>query len=186
MKAQSSMKQAALLFISFALFLFTSCSKDKEEEPQPDSKKGVTATFTFEDGSTAQYSGAVKVAVWAQEDDYNILSIMAVDENYKNAVLTFGISYADGKGSYSLDPNELMATPAKLLWPGMAFDNWMGFVTGDANGDGISDGTGTFEITTLNDTETQGTFSMVLGNDLGEKITVEGAFNCPVMRQTND
>ena len=182
MNVQSRMKQAALLVLSLGLMLFVSCSKDKDDEPEPEVKNGVTATITYEDGSTAKYAGAVKVAVWSQDDDGNILSIIAVDENYKDAILTFGISHADGKGSYSLAPNELMANPATLLWPGMEFDNWPGFVTGDANGDQVSDGTGTFEITTLTDKETKGTFSMVMGNDLGESITVKGEFNCPVMR----
>ncbi|MEC3881305.1 hypothetical protein [Parapedobacter sp. 10938] len=184
MNVQSRMKQATFLVLSLGLVLFISCSKDKNDEPEPEfeNKKGVTATITYEDGNTAKYAGAVKVAVWSKDDDGNILSIIAVDENYKDAVLTFGISHADGKGSYSLDPNELMANPAKLLWPDMAYDNWPGFVTGDANGDQVSDGTGTFEITTLTDKETKGTFSMVMGNDLGESITVKGEFNCPVMR----
>lgn len=182
MNVQSKMKQATLLVLSFGLILFTSCSKDKDDESEPEVMNGVTATITYEDGTTAKYAGAVKTAVWSRDDDGNILSIIAVDKNYKNATLTFGISYADETGSYSLDPNELMANPAELLWPDMEFDNWPGFVTGDANGDGVSDGTGTFEITTLTEKETKGTFSMVMGNDLGESVTVEGKFNCPVMR----
>lgn len=184
MNVQSRMKHAILFVLSLGLLLFVSCSKDKDDEPEPEieNKKGVTATLNFDDGSTVDYVGAVKVAVWSKDDDGNILSIIAVDENFKDAVLTFGITHADGTGSYSLDPTELMANPSKLLWPDMEFDNWPGFVTGDANGDHISDGTGTLEITTLTEKETKGTFSMVMGNDLGQSVTVKGKFNCPVMR----
>src|SRR5690606_15279107 len=115
MKAQSRMKKATILVLSLGLFLFTYCSKNKDEKPEPEVKSGVTATITYGDGSTAKYAGAVMTAVWSKDDDGNILSIIAVDENYKDAILTFGITHADGEGAYSLDPNELMATPAKLL-----------------------------------------------------------------------
>jgi len=37
-----------------------------------------------------------------------------------------------------------MANPAKLIWDDMEFDNWIGFVTGDVNGDGQSDGSGLY------------------------------------------
>lgn len=185
MKTHVRIKLTALLLLSFGLFLFTSCSKKAKKE-KPNTNSTVTATFTFENGNKVDYAGSVMTAVWSLEDGDNILSIIAVDKNYKNAILTFGISYADGPGSYSLDPTELMANPAKLLWDEMEYDNWMGFVTGDADGDGKNDGTGTFKINTLNEKQTQGTFSMVMGNDLGEKLTVEGKFNCKVMRSIEE
>lgn len=184
MKAQLNMKQTTLLIVSLGFILFTSCSK--EEEIAPEIQSGVTAKLTFEDGSTIDYKGTVIAAIWSQEDDYNILSIVALDKEYKDAVLSFGISYADGAGDYSLAPTDIMATPSTLVWPNMEFDNWPGFVTGDADGDGVSDGNGTFKITTLTETETKGTFSMVMGNDMGEKVTVKGQFNCPVRRITGE
>ena len=181
MKAIVRIKQIALLLITIGFYIFTSCSEKKEELPIIND--GVTATLTFEDGSTVDYVGAVVMnAIWSQENGINQLAIIATDRNYKNAVFSFGISHANGAGSYSLDPNERMANPAKLMWDDMEFDNWIGFVTGDANGDGQSDGSGWFIIDTLSENETKGTFSMVMGNDLGEKLTVKGAFNLPVRR----
>lgn len=187
MKTQSTIKQTALLFVSLGLFLFTSCSKSSNQEPDPEVvkpvvEKGVTATLNFDNGTKVDYVGAVITAVWTKDDDVNILSIIAVDEAYKGAVLTIAVVNADEPGTYAFDAKTLISSSAKLIWGGMDFDNWMGFGTGDINGDGISDGSGTLKITTLNNKETNGTFSMVMGNDLGKKVTVKGKFNCPVMR----
>lgn len=181
METLSGMRRVLLLIFASGMLLLSACSKDEKKE-QPANSSAVTAKITFEDGKVVDFNGSVLAAAWAMEDGDNILTIMATDKNFKNAMLTFGISYADGPGTYSLEPNELMANPATLLWTGMEYDNWPGFVTGDANGDGKDDGTGTFTITTLNEKRTKGTFSMVMGNDIGEKLTVEGKFDCKVMR----
>lgn len=164
--------------------LFTACGKDEKEEPEPEPNH-VIATMTFSDGRTIDYKGAVMTAVWLKEDGVNILSLTSTDKNFKNAVLTFGIPHADGPGTYSLASHELMTDPAKLIWEGMEWDNWMGYVTGDADGDGIDDGSGSMTIKTLNEQRTEGTFSMVMANDLGDQLTVEGEFNCKVTRQSD-
>src|SRR5690554_3316175 len=170
-----------LFFLLLIGVVFIACSK-KEDKPEYDQYQ-VTATIRFSDGRTVDYKGALLSAVWVKEDNVNILSLTSKDKDFNNAILTFGIPQADGPGTYSLASHELMSSSARLVWDGMEWENWMGFDTGDADGDGTDDGGGTFTIKTLNEQHTEGTFSVEMGNDRGEKITVEGKFDCKVMRQ---
>lgn len=174
-----------LLLLIAGSFTLSSCSKDEDPKPELIAENTVTATMTLPDGSTVDYAGTVMGGawwIWDSQDNVNILSIASQDKGSSKSILAFGISYADGPDTYSLSPNEFMANPATLVWSNMEYDNWMGFVTGDANGDGIDDGSGSFTITVLNEKHTEGTFSMVMGNDMGEKITVEGKFSCSVTK----
>lgn len=177
MKTPLLTRWAALAMIGTCLIFFSACSK-KDKKPTANNSNDIIATITLEDGSKVEYVGYVAgVAIWSREEGTNMLSVIATDKAYKNATLAFGISYADTPGSYSLDTTELMANPAKLFWDGMEYHNGKSYVTGDADGDGDSDGTGTFKITTLSEKQTNGTFSMVMGNNPGEILTVEGKFN---------
>src|SRR5690625_404695 len=153
---------------------------DDHRDRSPDFKRyDVVADINLPNGNFITFRGKFVEgkANWIAKPHNIFFNFRAVDNAFHNAILSFQLEGIDKPGRYTLSSNDSVHKPVVFAWDGMNYNHWKGYTTGDVDDDGRADDEGFITIETLDDHKTKGRFSMKLGNDLCEKITIDGQFS---------